>query len=292
MRIVFFGTDEFAKGILAFLLKQNLQIVAVVTRADKPKGRSLKMEAPAVKELCLELGFQGKVFQPVKASAPEFVSELQQLQPDLFVVVSYGQILKQNVLDVPSYGTINVHPSLLPKYRGPSPIQSVVLAGESETAVTIMEMELAMDAGGLIKAVLVPVSKEMSYGELEITSTPQDEKCATYTKKIQSEDSFLNWNRSAKEIVDFVRGMNPRPGARLWVQSDGKKLLLKVFKVKEVPFQAERGGVVLHFDAEHGLIISSKDAAVALLEVQLEGKKRVPIKDFINGFCGKVEFLT
>ena len=313
MKIVFFGTDEFAKEVLAFLLRQNLDIVAIVTRADKPKGRSLKMEAPPVKELCLEVGFQGSVYQPIKASDEGFISQLKDLNPDLFVVVSYGQILRQNVLDIPKYGTINVHPSLLPKYRGPSPIQSVVLAGEARTGVTIMEMELAMDAGGIIKVVPLDLSDEVTYGELEIllvnlakeplleviqeinknqkiNATPQDENLATYTKKIHVEDSVINWNQSVKEICNFVCGMNPRPGARMFVQMDGKEFLLKVFSVKRAEYRGAKSGELLFFDKEHGLIIGCADGAVALQEVQLEGKKKMVIKYFINGFSDKIKF--
>ncbi len=314
MRIIFFGTDEFAKEILAYLFGQDLDIVAVVTRADKPKGRSLKTEAPPVKELCLEKGFQGPIYQPLKASDEEFVSFLTELSPDLFVVVSYGQILRQNVLDIPKYGTINVHPSLLPKYRGPSPIQSVVLAGEVKTGVTIMEMELAMDAGGIIKVVPADIPEEMSFGELEIllvdlakdsllkviqeisnnqkiSATPQVENLATYTKKIHAEDSFIDWNRSIKEICNFVRGMNPRPGARMFVQMDGKKLLMKVFGVKSAEYCGGKPGEPLFFNKEQGLIIACSDGSVGLQEVQLEGKKKMNIKDFINGFSDKINFI-
>ncbi len=311
MKIVFFGTDWFAKEILAFLLEKEINIVAVVTRDDQPKGRSQKIEAPPVKEVCRDLGFRGAVYQPVKASDPEFIETVRGCQPDLFVVVSYGQIMRQNLLDVPKIGTINVHPSLLPKYRGPSPIQSAVLAGEEMTGVTIMEMELLMDAGGIIEVISTKIPEDLTFGELEIQlcnlakdslykviqrisadkkikSTPQEESLATYTKKIHADNSFIDWNRSVKEICDFVRGMNPRPGARMFVEEGGKKLLLKVFSVQKAPYQGEVGKL-LFFDKEHGLVIGCKDGSVALLEVQLEGKKRVPIKDFINGFLDKIK---
>ncbi len=315
MRIIFFGTDEFAKEVLAFLLKEKLDIVAVVTRSDKPKGRSQKVEAPPVKEVCNELDFKGAVYQPAKASADEFVSILKEHHPDLFVVVSYGQILKQNVLDLPCYGTINVHPSLLPKYRGPSPIQTAVLAGEKETGVTIMEMVLAMDAGGIIKVSPVEISKDTTFEELEIiladvakkslleviqeisknkkiVSIPQDEKIATYTKKIHAEDSFIDWSKTSDEICNFVRGMNSRPGARMFVDLEGKKVLLKIFRVKKTIFKKSNPGETIYFDKERGLIVSTGDGAVELLEIQLEGKKRMFVKDFINGFGSKIKFCS
>lgn len=313
MRVVFFGTDEFAKEVLAFLLQEKLDIVAVVTRVDKPKGRSQKVEAPPVKEICLESAFKGEIYQPVKASSDEFVETLKRLKPDLFVVVSYGQIVKQNVLDVPSYGTINVHPSLLPKYRGPSPIQSAVLAGDKETGVTIMEMELAMDAGGIIKVVPVPIGDETTFEGLEktlvevakkslvevmqeisknkkIVSIPQDEKSATYTKKIHAEDSFINWNQNSNEICQFVRGMNSKPGARIFAELDGKKVLVKIFRVRKTSFEKKEPGQLVYFTKEKGLIISTKDGAVEVLELQLEGKKKMNSKDFINGFSAKIKF--
>ncbi|MBM3192696.1 MAG: methionyl-tRNA formyltransferase [Chlamydiae bacterium] len=313
MRIIFFGTDEFAKDVLAFLLQEKLDLIAVVTRADKPKGRSQKVEAPPVKEICFEMGFKGEVYQPLKASADEFVETLKKLKPDLFVVVSYGQILKQNVLDIPLYGTINVHPSLLPKYRGPSPIQSAVLAGDKETGVTIMEMELAMDAGGIIKVTPVEISEETTYEELEkclaeiakksllevlqeisiskkIVSTPQNEKDATYTKKIHAEDAFIDWNQSSDEICNFVRGMNSRPGARTFVDLDGKKVLIKIFRMRKISFEKKEPGQMIYFNKERGLVISTKDGAVELLELQLEGKKKMSTKDFINGFSTKIKF--
>lgn len=312
MKIVFFGTDEFAAEILAFLLTEHVPIVAVVTREDKPKGRSLKMEAPPVKELCQKMTFQGPIYQPVKASADEFVETLRGHKPDLFVVVSYGQIMRQNLLDVPVIGTINVHPSLLPKYRGPSPIQSAVLAGESETGVTIMEMELLMDAGGIIKVVHEKIPTDMTFGELEIklcnlakkplleviqeiailkkiVSTPQNENLATYTKKIHAEDAFIDWNQSAQHICHFVYGMNPKPGARFFVECEGKPLLMKVFSVREAPYKGALPGEILYFDFEHGLVVACQDGALELLEVQLEGKKKMHIKDFTNGFLGKIK---
>ncbi len=313
MRIVFFGTDEFAKEILSFLLLKELDIVSVVTREDKPRGRDQKLQGPPVKELCDQLKFKGSLLQPAKASSLEFVDQLKEIDADLFVVVSYGQILKQAVLDLPKYGTINVHPSLLPKFRGPSPIQSAVLAGENESGVTIMEMVLAMDAGGIIKVAPASLDRDMTFGELEILlmelakgalfqviqeistskriiSQPQNENFATYTKKIHAEDSFINWDKSGEEIHNFVRGMNPRPGARIFIEFEGKKQIMKIFKVKKTEYVGSKAGEMLYFDNEHGLIISCQGGSIALLEVQMEGKKRVAVKDFVNGFSGKIKF--
>jgi methionyl-tRNA formyltransferase len=315
MKIVFFGTDGFASEILQYLIKENLNIVAVVTQQDRPKGRSLKLEPPPVKEFLEKVSYKGEIFQPLKASSDEFLNQLRTLNADLYVVVSYGQILKQVLLDIPKIGTINVHPSLLPKFRGASPIQSAVLAGDAKTGVTIMEMVLAMDAGGIIKVQEFDLPPDMTYGELEkklievakpllkevvldieknqkIISSPQNESRATFTKKIFAENSFIDWSHKSKELVDFIRGMNPKPGARFFVNINQVKVLLKVFKAEVFPCQKKEPGQVIFFDEKNGLVISTSDGALSILEVQLEGKKRMSIKDFINGFLGKVEFFS
>jgi methionyl-tRNA formyltransferase len=315
MKIVFFGTDGFASEILRYLLEEKLNIVAVVTQQDRPKGRSLKLEPPPVKQFLEKVSYKGEIFQPLKASSDDFLNQLRALKADLYVVVSYGQILKQVLLDVPRIGTINVHPSLLPKFRGASPIQSAVLAGDVKTGVTIMEMVLAMDAGGVIKVQEFDLPPDMTYGELEeklievakpllkevildieknqkITATPQDESRATFTKKIFAENSFIDWSLKSKELVDFIRGMNPKPGARFFVGLNKVKVLLKVYKAEVFPSQKNEPGQVIFFDEKNGLVISTGDEALSILEVQLEGKKRMPIKDFINGFLGKVEFFS
>jgi methionyl-tRNA formyltransferase len=315
MKIVFFGTDGFASEILQYLIEENLNIIAVVTQQDRPKGRSLKLEPPPVKQFLEKVSYKGQIFQPIKASSEDFLNQLKDLVADLYVVVSYGQILKQALLDTPKIGTINVHPSLLPKFRGASPIQSAVLAGEAKTGVTIMEMVLAMDAGGVIKVQDFDLPPDMTYGELErklidvakpllkdvildieknqkIISTPQEESKATFTKKIFAENSFIDWNLKSKQLVDFIRGMNPKPGARFFINLNHAKVLLKVFKAEAFSCSPKNPGQVIFFDEKNGLVISTSDGALSILEVQLEGKKRMYIKDFINGFLGKVEFFS
>lgn len=305
MKIIFFGTDLFAKEILSFLLERELSIVAVVTQPDKPKGRDQNLSPPPVKEFLQEKGWDGAIFQPERASRPEFVEVLQRLEPDLFVVVSYGQLLKQNLLDVPRLGAINVHPSLLPKYRGPSPIQSAVLAGEKEVGTTIMEMVLAMDAGDILRVQKLSLGEETTFGEIEkelcnlskkllletigdlksgtVKKEPQKESEALYTKKITSLDSVIDWQRSKEELCNFVRGMNPRPGARCFVEVQGKKLLLKIFRIKKSEEKGGRPGEVLFFDAKRGFHVACRDGAIAIEELQIEGKKKMTTLDFIKG---------
>jgi methionyl-tRNA formyltransferase len=314
MRIVFFGTDFFAKEILRFLLEKNIDLVAVVTRPDKPKGRAQKLLPPPVKELLEESQSALPLFQPVKASAPEFIEEIRKLKPDLFVVVSYGQIIRETLLNLPAIGAINIHPSLLPKFRGPSPIQSAVLAGEKETGVTIMKMDIGMDTGDMIKVKKVSLPIEMSYGELEevlcneakgllldvlaevekkgkIEGIPQDHTLATYTHKITPEQALIDWNKPAQEIVNLIRGMNPRPGARCFIEVAGEKKELKIFEA--FPIQEKSGSPkeLIISDKKQGLIVGSQDNAVQIMSLQLEGKKRISTKDFLNGFTQSFRLL-
>lgn len=309
MRIIFFGTDQFAADVLSHLLDVKLQITAVVTRPDKEQGRSLKMAPPPVKEMLLKKGVDLPILQPIRASNETFIQEIKALKPDLFVVVSYGQIIKQPLLDVPTIGSVNVHPSLLPRYRGPSPIQSAVLAGEKEVGVTIMEMVLEMDAGDMIAVKKMSLPDEMTYGELHlelcqiakgllvevieqiqknrrITGKAQDHAKATYTKKILSVDGVIDWSRSMSEVCNLIRGMNPRPGARTFVEIEGEKKLLKIFKVKPVLTEEKpkTSGVVVSFDNQKGFRITCGDGILQVFSLQLEGKKEMKARDFINGF--------
>lgn len=308
MRIVFFGTDQFAAEILRHLLDAGCNIVAVVTRPDKEKGRSLKLLPPPVKEMLIEKGSEIPVFQPIRASNETFIHEMVSFKPDLFVVVSYGQIIKEALLDVPKIGSINVHPSLLPRYRGPSPIQSAVLAGEKEVGVTIMEMSLEMDAGDMIRVEKMSLPEEMTYGDLQwelcnqaknllvdvifdiekkqkIEGEPQNHEKATYTKKILPIDAFIDWSRSTREICNLIRGMNPRPGARTYIQVEGEKKLLKIFTVKPVVGGKKVSpGEVVSFDFIKGFVIGCGDGVIQILTLQLEGKKEMTARDFINGF--------
>lgn len=309
MRIIFFGTDQFAADILSHLLDAKLQIVAIVTRPDKEQGRSLKMSPPPVKEMITKKEINLPILQPIRASNETFIHEIKALKPDLFVVVSYGQIIKQALLDVPKIGSINVHPSLLPRYRGPSPIQSAVLAGEKEVGVTIMEMTLEMDAGDMIAVEKMSLPDEMTYGELHlelcqkakgllvdviqniqknqaIVGAPQDHAKATYTKKILPIDGLIDWSRSTSEICNLVRGMNPRPGARTYIEIEGEKKLLKIFKVKPLLTneRPKSNGVVASFDNQKGFTITCGDGILQIFSLQLEGKKEMKARDFINGF--------
>jgi methionyl-tRNA formyltransferase len=233
MRIVFMGTPEFALPSLRRLVDDGYDIVGVYTRADQPAGRGRTMTPPPVKTAALEMGLP--VFQPAGLRQPEALEELAALRPDVIVVCAFGQILRQPVLDVPTRGVVNVHPSLLPRHRGATPIQTAILAGDGETGVTIMLMDAGMDTGPILQQRSLAVSPWDSSGSLgeklsplaadllgetlplwladEITPQPQNEAQATYSSLIQKEDAAIDWTRPALDIWRQVRAMNPWLGA-------------------------------------------------------------------------------
>lgn len=305
MRIVFFGTPDFAAQILRFLVAENQEIVGVVTRTDKPKGRSLQLAPPPVKEAALELLPNVYLYQPLKASTPEFIDRMRALNPDLFVVVAYGEIMTQELLDVPKIACINIHASLLPKYRGAAPIQRAIMEGEEESGVTIMHMVKKLDAGPMVNQVRVPITLEMTAGELHdkliaagctglkealkeftagtVRKTPQNEAHATYAKKLTPEDGRLDFTQSAKEVYNTYRGTTPFPGAWCWVSIRGETKRLKVEKCAPVAGVEGSSEKILVYGKE-GIVISCTQEALRLDQVKLEGKKSVSAEEFTRGF--------
>jgi len=304
MKVVFFGTPPFAANLLAFLIDSGINIVAVVTKPDKPKGRSGTPIANAVKLQTLALKKLLPLFQPELASSEEFAKELQKFDADIFVVVAYGEIIKQHLLDMPRYGCINVHASILPKLRGAAPIQRSIIEGESETGVTIMQMVRKMDAGDIIKIAKTAIDSEISYGELdaklcELAKEPllevlkeyaqgkipphraQDETLVTFAPKIELEECQVDWNNSAKVIHNLVRGTQPEPGSWCLVDIKGEKKRLKIHKSQ---VRSELSGPIgnLILTEKNALIIGCGTNALQLLEVQLEGKKRINAAEFFS----------
>jgi len=304
MRIVFFGTPSFAASILQRLVQEGFSIPLVVSKEDKMRGRSSSLVPTEVKSAADALGIE--VLQPQKTSDPEFVEKLKALEPDLFVVVAYGEILKESVLSIPKIACINVHASLLPKYRGASPIQQVILEGEKETGVTIMHMVKRMDAGNVIAKESLLIGAEETYGELEQRlcslgsdllvkvlsdpagipqGTPQEEGLASYVKKILQEDALLDFSESAKKVHQRVCAMSPKPGAYIEMVYKGisqriklyhSRLSERVLKPKEILIEGKQ------------LFIGCGDGkAVELLELQLPGKKKVEATAFILGLQGQ-----
>ncbi len=305
MKVVFFGTSSFAASILEHLLSQkNIQIVAIVTRLDKPRGRSLALQAPPVKEKYLSLNSDIPLYQPPKASTPEFAEILKSYDADLFVVVAYGEIIKSNILEIPKKGCINIHASLLPKYRGAAPIHRALMDGVKETGITIIEMTPAMDAGDMLHIEKMAVTDEMTFEEVEkklcelaciaitktieafekgsVTRIPQEVSEVTFASKLLPQDEIIDWNKDAYANHYLIRSLSPKPGAFCKIKIGNEEKRLKIKRSRVIPDKTGAPGSFLLFD-KTGWIIACKEGSLQILEVQLEGKKAMPIEDFMKG---------
>jgi methionyl-tRNA formyltransferase len=304
MKIIFFGTSQFAAQILSYLRNQGQAIEAIVTRPDRPQGRSLHTSPPPVKQMAIKLNLNIPVYQPEKASTPEFAAILSSHKADLFVVVAFGEIIKTNLLSIPPRGCINIHASLLPKYRGAAPMQRCLMDGEEETGVTIIDMVLKMDAGDIIEALKIPVSEEMTFGEVEAKlcalsctaiskaihdiesgtakKTPQNEALATYAPKITPEEQQIHWDLPARQMHNLIRALSPSPGAWCYIKVGDEQKRLKIKRSAVQQHMSGPPGTILSFGKE-GWVVACGSQALRLLEVQLEGKKAMAAEDFIKG---------
>jgi len=301
-RIVFFGTPAFAVPTLNVLLEGPDQVIGVVTQPDRKKGRGQKVGFSPVKEWVSQYRADGiPILQPERVKEDAFQESLKRLAPDLFVVAAYGQILPQTILDTPKYGAINVHASLLPKYRGAAPIAWAILRGEKETGVTIMKMDKGMDTGDILLQREVVIEAEETSETLHdklastgaqllletlagmkggaITPIPQDHGKATYAPPLKKEDGRIDWKRAAREIDCQIRAFNPWPGAYSPLQGH----LLKIFKgeVREGR-PGEQAGSVLWVGADFVEVGTGKGSFL-IREVQLEGKRRMGVREFLAG---------
>ena len=304
MKIVFFGTPSFAAEILAFLLENQIEILAVVTKPDKPRGRSGKPAFSAVKQLVTEKYPLLPLYQPDQASHAAFAEKLKLYGADLFVVIAYGEIIKQNLLEMPRLGCINLHASLLPKYRGAAPIHFALLNGDKESGVTVMEMVQKMDAGDILAQAKVPIPASMNFEELEsklctlgaqtlldvihqyekkvISKTPQDSQKATYVTKIDPSFAQIDWHQAAEQLHNRVRAFSPRPGAWCPVEIGGQTKRLKIFRSEVQKDYLGKPGETLVYQKDEWVVACGK-GALKLLQVQLEGKKQLSSEDFIRG---------
>ena len=303
MKIVFMGTPDFAVGALEALIEAGHEVVAVVTQPDKPKGRGKEMQMTPVKACAVEHNIE--VFQPVKIKTPEAVEVLKGYGADLFVVAAFGQILSKEILDMPKYGCVNIHASLLPKYRGAAPIQWAILDGEKETGVTIMQMNEGLDTGDMLTKVIVPI-EDTDTGEslfdklaeagakLLVETIPQmeagtlqpeaqDDAKSTYAKMIKKEMGHIDWKKEAIVLERLVRGMNSWPSAYTYL--NGKTLKVWEASVEESASKAAVGEVV-EVTKDSIKVQTGKDLLV-LKQIQLEGKKRMDVAAFLLGY--KVE---
>lgn len=301
MRIVFMGTPDFAVGSLQALCESGKhEILAVVTQPDRPKGRGNKLLQTPIKEYALEQGLT--VYQPQKVKTPEFVELLHELQPELIVVAAFGQFLSKEILELPKYGCINVHASLLPKYRGAAPIQYAIIKGEKESGVTIMQMDIGMDTGAMLDKVVVPIAENTTMGELHdalreqgatlllqvidkiaagtAVAEPQDDAQATYATLLDRSMEHIDWSKTAQDVHNLIRGFNPAPSTFTKLPN-GKSLKIWGSKMTGKSSAAAAGTVIE--TGKHSFFVACGEGVLEITEVQPESKKRMPAQVFLNG---------
>ena len=297
MKIIFMGTPDFAAASLEALIDSRHEIQAVVTQPDKPKGRKGELTPSPVKVVAEEKGI--KVYQPLKVRDEEFVETLRAYNPDVIVVVAFGQIIPLSILQMPKFGCVNIHGSLLPKYRGAAPIQWAVLDGEKETGITTILMDEGIDTGDILLKKTIKIDTDETSGSLfdklmalgaetiletldelekgNLNPTKQGESPTAYAKMLTKAMGLIDFTRPAKELDCFVRGMNPWPSA--YTLLSGKTL--KLWKVRAVEGSGKAGSVI--DIGKESFTIACGEGAIEVLEVQLEGKKRMSAGDFLKG---------
>jgi methionyl-tRNA formyltransferase len=297
MRIIFAGTPDFSVGCLEALIQAQHQVVAVYCQPDRPAGRGRKLQAGPVKQKALEHDIP--VFQPMSLKGEDEQQQLRALDSDLMVVVAYGLLLPQAVLDTPRYGCINVHASLLPRWRGAAPIQRCIEAGDQETGVTIMQMDAGLDTGDMLTKTSLAIGAEMTGGELHdklavigakalietikdipngLNPNAQDHGLANYAHKLHKNDARIDWQQDAFAIVNKIRAFNPWPVC--WTELDGQRIRLWQAQIDE---DAQgRAGTILEASAA-GIVVATGSAAVRITQLQAPGNKALAIKDFANG---------
>ena len=303
LRIVFMGTAELSCPSLDALTRgPDFEVVAVVTQPDRPKGRDLKVQPSPVKELAARKGLP--VRQPEKARDEGFLEELHRLQPDLIAVAAYGQILPQNILDLPRFGCLNVHTSLLPKYRGAAPIQWAILNDEAETGVTIMKMDAGLDTGDILAQQPTPIHPEdtsetlhdrlaelgaellmqtiSDYVAGRIQPRPQPTEGVIYAPKINKQDGRIDWRQPARAIGNRVRAMVPWPSAFAYLPDQLPAHLLKIWQAEVVESTAGAPGEIIQAN-KTGIVVACGQGALRILALQREGGRRMSAQDFLAG---------
>ena len=296
--VLFMGTPEFAVPSLEILLRRGYPVVGVTTQPDRPKGRGKHLAQPPVKQFAE--AHQLPVFQPERVRSPEFLQQFKQLAPDLVVVAAFGQILPKAILEQPRLGCINVHPSLLPKYRGAAPLNWTIIRGETRTGVTIMQMDEGMDSGDILLQEETAIGPRETVGDLHdrlalmgaqvlirtierieagtLARIPQDPAAVTFAPRLKKEDGLIRWEAGVHDLIQLIRGLSPSPGA--YTFTDGKTL--KIFQADGLDEQATTPPGTLRNNGKE-LLIAAGNGSVSLLDVQLEGKKRISIQDFLRG---------
>lgn len=298
--IIYMGTPDFAVPALKSLLKEGYNISAVVTQPDRPKGRGRSLTGSPVKEAALEHGLV--IFQPENVNDPGFIDKLNAMSPDLFIVAAFGQLLSKDVLAIPGYCAVNIHASLLPRYRGAAPIQWAILDNELVTGITLMKMAKGLDKGPILMKEKVTIKDHETAGQLfdrladisghviirflresagrTLVAEPQDDAHATYASKITKEMAEINWNTDAIEIDSLIRAMDPSPGATTNLESKKIKLFSPV--VTENESICQKPGTVIVDDIGR-FIVETGRGKIEIGEIQLPGKKRISTSDFLRG---------
>ena len=302
MRVLFWGTPEFAEPPLRALIGEGFDVCGVITQPDKAVGRSRStLESPPVKRIALEEGLT--VFQPERPRGDEFVAGLRELEPDLSVVVAYGHILPVPVIELPRLGTINIHASLLPRLRGAAPIQAAIREGHAETGVTIMRMVQALDAGPSILQVKTPIPEDETFGELRLrlaemgalaliealalidlgkaTETPQDDALATYAPKVDRTMTRIDWANDATTVSRIIRAYDPRPGAHTTLRGNEVKLF-GARRAGDSSASVGSAGEVLSIDA-NGMTVACGEGSVQVTNVHPAGKRRLTPREWAAG---------
>ncbi len=299
-KIVFMGTPEFAIPSLEILIKNGYPIIGVVTQPDRPKGRGRKYVPPPVKLTAEKHNLP--VFQPDRVRDKEFLATFRELAPDMVVLVAFGQILPGEIIDFPGMGCVNVHPSLLPKYRGAAPINWALIRGEEITGITTILMDEGMDTGDILLKKETPIKPDETFDRLHdrlskmgselllktvkgiiegtIIRTPQDSSLATYAPRLGKEDSIISWEASTRDILNLIRGLYPSPCAHTHIKEKKLKIFSATGEECRVPEPAGR----IVGETEKGLQVAAQDGYIYLQEIQLENKRRMSIFDFLRGY--------
>jgi len=298
--ILFMGTPEFALPSLEKLIKNEYPVVAVVTQPDRPKGRGKQLVAPAVK--IAAASYNIPVLQPARIKDPSFLETLKRISPDMIVVAAFGQILPKAILDFPPLGCINVHPSLLPKYRGAAPINWALIQGETRTGVTIMYMDEGLDTGDILLQEETPINPDETFGHLhdrlstlgadlllntiqlletnQAPRKPQENSPSSYAPMLKKEDGLIRWNEDVSSIVNRIRGLSPSPGAYTFL--DGKTLKIFVAAGTEQAASGQPGQLGALTD--QGLQVTAGNGYIYLKDIQMENRKRMNVSDFLRGY--------
>ncbi|KZY30637.1 MULTISPECIES: methionyl-tRNA formyltransferase [unclassified Oleiphilus] len=302
MKIIFAGTPEFAAKSLQAIIDQNHEVIAVYTQPDRPAGRGKKLVKSEVKQVAEAHGIP--VFQPEKLTNPEAQTELAALKADLMIVAAYGLLLPKAVLDMPTFGCINIHASLLPRWRGAAPIQRAIQEGDRETGITIMQMDVGLDTGDMLLKLKTDITDQDTGGSLHdrlaeqgasailqyleqretLAAEPQDNELANYAHKLSKQEACINWQDSAQQICRNIRAFNPWPVSFLeFLDAKGKVQRVRIFEASEVETNDDRVAGTILEKTKNGIIIQCGQGAISIQQLQLPGAKAMDVQSFVNG---------